>query len=98
MCIATEDLVAVKRELGDFAQWKQLGLNLGLSPSRLEVIEEDYTHVNERLDAVLLQWLKRNYKQGKSEFSSWSRLAEGVEPINRALAITIRKGTDCTCT
>ena len=90
-CIATEHLVDVKRELDDFAQWRDLGLNLGLSSSFLEVIEEDYPRANERLEAVLRRWLKKNYNLQQHGSPSWSRLVRAVEPINRALAITIKE-------
>ena len=81
----------VKHQLGHFAQWKELGLNLGLSPSSLEVIEEDYGRANERLEAVLLLWLRRNYNLDKFKPPSWSQLADAVEPINRALSIAIKE-------
>ena len=90
-CTASEHLADVKHELGDFAQWKGLGLNLGLSPSRLEVIEEDYKWTNERLEAVLLRWLRRNYNLNKYKPPSWRRLVDAVEPINHALAIAIKE-------
>ena len=91
MCVATEDLADVKRELGPFVAWKDLGLNLGLSPPRLEVIEEDYTLASKRLDAVLFYWLRKNYNVDRYGLPSWSRLAQAVEPIDRALAINIRE-------
>ena len=90
-CIATDQLVEVIHELGDFAQWDTLGLNLGLSPSSLEVIEEDYRFAHERLKAVLLRWLRRKYNLEKYNLPSWIGLADAVEPINRALAITIKE-------
>ena len=40
--LATKHLSDVIRELGPFAWWKVLGLNLGLSPDSLEVIENNY--------------------------------------------------------
>ena len=81
----------VKRELGDFAQWKDLGLNLGLSPSSLEVIEEDHRWASERLEAVLLRWLRRNYNLDKYNPPSWIGLADVVKPINHALAVSIKE-------
>ena len=90
-CTASEHLAVVKRELGDFAQWKGLGLNLGISPSSLEVIEEDYSRASERLHEVLLRWLRRNYNLDKYKPPSWRQLVDAVEPINRALAIAIKE-------
>ena len=89
--LAAEDLAVVKRELGPFVQWNNLGLNLGLSPSRLEVIKVDHTGTDQRLEAVLLHWLRKNYKVDEYGSPSWNRLAEAVEPFDRALAIAIRK-------
>ena len=59
--LATKHLVDVKHELCPFARWKELGLNLGLSPESLEVIDNDYRRTDDQLEAVLLQWLKGNY-------------------------------------
>ena len=90
-CTASEHLADVKHQLGHFAQWKDLGLNLGLSPLCLEVIEKDHKWASEQLEAVLLQWLKKNYNLNKYKPPSWSRLADAVEPINCALAIAIKE-------
>ena len=88
--LATEHLVDVKHELGPFARWKELGLNLGLSPESLEVIENDYRRTGDQLETVLLQWLKRNYDLKKFRLPSWGQLAEAVKPIDHALASTIK--------
>ena len=90
LCVA-EHLVDVKSELGQFVKWKTLGLNLGLSSASLEVIEEDYRFTNERLEAVLLRWLRKCYNLHKYGSPTWSQLAEAVEPIDCALAITIKE-------
>ena len=88
--LATEHLVDVKHELCPFASWKELGLNLGLSPDCLEVIENDSSRTDDRLHTVLLQWLKRNYDLDKYGLPSWGRLAEAVKAIDHALASTIK--------
>ena len=90
--VAIEQLVDVKRKLGDFPQWKSLGLNLGLPCSTLKVIENDYRFTDERaLLAVLTEWLKQNYDLEKYGLPSWSRLADAVERIDHALAIAIKE-------
>ena len=81
----------VKKEIGRFAKWKDLGLQLGLSIESLEVIERDYRWTEDQLEAVLLQWLRRDYDVKKYGSPSWSGLANAVEPINHALAIRIRE-------
>ena len=90
MHVGIEQLLDVKRELGRFGEWRNLGLNLRLSPSLLGVIEKDYWQASERLDAVLSQWLKWNYDSKKFGAPSWGRLADAVKPIDHALAIAIR--------
>ena len=88
--LTTKHIVDVKHELCPFAKWKELGLNLGLSPESLEVIENDSSRTDDRLHAVLLQWLQRNYDLDKSGLPSWRQLAEAVKPINHTLASTIK--------
>ena len=88
--LTTEHLADVKCELGPFARWKLLGLNLGISSNSLEVIENDYRRTDDQLEAALLQWLKRNYDLDKYGLPSWRRLVEAVKPINHALALTIQ--------
>ena len=88
--IATEDLVDVKQELGDFVNWYDLGLNFRLSPDSLDMIEEDHRSTKKRLQAVLLQWLRKGYNIQKYGLPSWAALADAVKPINHALAMTIK--------
>ena len=88
--LATKDLVHVKRELGPFARWKGLGLNLGISPESLEVIENDYRQTDDQLEAVLLHWLEKDFDRDEYGLPSWRRLAEAVKPIDHALSLTIQ--------
>ena len=78
------------QELGGFAKWYDLGLNLRLSPDSLDMIEDDHKSAKKRLQAVLLQWLRRGYKVHKYGPPSWAALAEALKPINHALAMTIK--------
>ena len=89
--LATKHLADVKRELGPFTHWNDLGLNLGLAPECLEVINIDYRRTNDRLEAVLLQWLNRNYDLDKYGLPSWRQLGAALKPINHALALTIEE-------
>ena len=89
--LTTEHLVDVKRELGPFPRWHELGLNLGLHPDSLDVIKHDYRQTDDRLEAVLLQWLKGNCDLDKDGLPSWRRLAEAVEPIDPALSLHIKE-------
>ena len=80
----------VEEKLGAFAKWKNLGLNLGLSADRLEVIKQDNESTDERLQAVLCDWLRKKYNIQQNGLPSWKMLADAVQPINRALAEKIR--------
>ena len=77
--------------LGHFADVKELGLNLGLSPQLLEVIERDYRWTSEQLGAILLKWLERNYDVEKYGLPFWSALVGAVEPNDHALALKIKR-------
>ena len=81
----------VKKELSCFFRWKDLGLNLGLYCLTLEAIERDYRSTNERLEAVLTEWLRMNYDIEEYGLPSWRQLADAVEPIDHALAIVIKE-------
>ena len=87
---ATENLRVVKEELGEFSEWYDLGLNLGLSPDSLDVIKEDERMIKGRVRAVLLKWLRKKYDVEQYGSPSWSTLVGAVEPINRALALAIK--------
>ena len=90
-CIATEHLVDVRRELGHFARWHDLGLNLGLSPEHLEVIDSDSKRTDDKLKEVLFEWLKGSYDVQKHGSPLWSALVSAVDPINHSLALKIKK-------
>ena len=88
--IAIAHLVDVKRKLGDFADWRNLGLNLGLLGTKLELIEGDHRSISERLTTVLSEWLKMNYDTTKFGLPTWGRLASAVDPLNHGLAMAIK--------
>ena len=87
---ATEYLLVVKQELGEFTEWYDLGLHLGLSPDSLDVIEEDHRRTKGRVRAVLLKWLRKEYNVEQYGSPSWNTLALAVKPINCALSLTIK--------
>ena len=91
LCIAIEDWADVHRELSPFAQWRDLGVNLGLSIESLEQIKLDQMTCREQLREVLVLWLKQYYSVDKYGLPSWSQLSDAVEPIDRALATTIKE-------
>ena len=80
----------VKQELGHFARWNDLGLNLGLHPDLLEIIGCKQ-RVNERVHDVLYEWLSMNYAMERHGPPTWAQLAHAVEPINYSLAMYIKQ-------
>ena len=84
-------MVNVKQELGHFAHWQNLGLNLGLHPDLLKEIECNNQRVSERVHDVLYEWLSMNYAVDRHGPPTWGQLAGAVEPINRSLANAIRR-------
>ena len=89
---AIDHLQAIEEELhvGAFAKWDSLGLNLGLSFDRLEVIKQDERSTEGRVRAVLCDWLRKNYSVQENGLPSWKTLANAVKPIDCALARKIR--------
>ena len=47
-----EELVEVR------AKWRPIGLKLGLTPGTLDEIEHEKSKLSDRLEAVLLHWLR----------------------------------------
>ena len=81
----------VEKELGPFAKWDSLGLNLGLHPDRLEVIKQDAGLTEGRLREVLSDWLRRSYNVERNGLPSWKALVSAVQPIDGALAMKIKE-------
>ena len=81
----------VKRELGHFARWHDLGLHLGLSPQHLEVINSDGKGTDEKVKKVFLEWLKGNHDVEKYGLPSWCALVGAVDPIDHVLALAIKR-------
>ena len=89
-----DDLVDVLKEVNDVAaNWKGLGLELGLRPSTLETIGT--TQPQYYLMNTLTAWLRQNDNVKKYGLPSWTTLCKAVEsPVggnNRALAVRIAK-------
>ena len=89
-----DDLVDVLKEVSDVAaNWKGLGLELGLRPSTLETIGT--TQPQYYLMNTLTAWLRQNDNVKKYGLPSWAMLCKAVEsPVggnNRALSVRIAK-------
>ena len=60
------------------ARWRDIGLALGISDSKLETIEANKSDVRDRLTDMLRLWLKRAYNVEKYGEPSWQSLREAV--------------------
>ena len=60
------------------ARWRDIGLVLGISDSKLETIEANKSDVRDRLTDMLRLWLKRAYNVEKYGEPSWQSLREAV--------------------
>lgn len=53
-------------------------VQLGLSPNTVEVAQNECTTVSERLQRIILEWLRRNYDTKIHGLPSWRRLCTAV--------------------
>ena len=60
------------------ARWRDIGLALGISDSKLETIKADTLAVRDRLTDMLRLWLNRAYNVEKYGEPSWQSLREAV--------------------
>ena len=79
--------VAFKELIPVSAEWKTIGILLGLPDHVLDKIKSDEDSVNDRLLKMLSEWLK----QTVDHHLSWAALADAVEAINPSKAAEIRE-------
>ena len=60
------------------ARWRDIGLALGISDSKLAIIKADNSDVEDRLTDMLRLWLNRVYNVEKYGEPSWQSLREAV--------------------
>ena len=69
-CLGPGDLKVVLKELFVIRpKWRHLGLELDITPSTLDAIEQEYSALEDRLERVLLEWLKKGS-------ATWKMLVE----------------------
>ena len=61
------------------ARWRDIGLILRISDSKLETIEANKSDIKDRLTDMLRLWLNKAYKVEKYGQPSWQKLREAVE-------------------
>ena len=87
MCLTEiDDLIDVKLKLLPVAaRWRDIGLVLRLSDSKLESIEMNSRGVKDCLTNMLRLWLNRVYSVDRFGEPSWQKLSEAVRsPIGGA--------------
>ena len=67
-------------------KWRQLAINLGLSAGVIDSIAGDFSNNADRLNEVILAWLRHKHNYQRRGLPSWSTLSSAVQPINCALA------------
>ena len=78
------------------SNWRDLGIELGLT-NVLDTIHADHKldGVQQCMDEVLKEWLRRNHNEERFGRPTWKALAAAVEKSsNRALAESIREKKD----
>ena len=60
------------------ARWRDIGLVLRISDSKLAIIKADNSNVEDRLTDMLRLWLNRAYNVEKYGEPSWQSLREAV--------------------
>ena len=74
-----DDLIDVKSKvLPVAARWRDIGLVLGISDSKLETIEANKSDVRDCLMDMLRLWLNRAYNVEEYGEPSWQSLREAV--------------------
>ena len=73
-------MIDVKLKLLPVAsRWRDIGLVLGISDSKLEVIEEKQLDAYDSLTDMLRLWLKKVHNVEKYGVPSWQSLREAVK-------------------
>lgn len=75
----------VENELREVTEWYQLGLQLGVTPSKLREVERDYPQDNLRRKSEVLYWWLRNAPE-----ASWEKLAQVLEAMGGYAAVAYR--------
>ena len=70
------------------AKWEEIGLNLGISKSSLDIIQTDYHNCEECMFEMLSKWLK---KENAKCIPSWRSLCQAIYSVDRDTADQIAK-------
>lgn len=74
-----EDLCEVRQELtGIAAQWKDIGIDLGIAIGKLNEIQAEVEGSMQCLTQMLITWLRRAYNVERFGEPTWRKLVEVV--------------------
>ena len=72
------------------AEYYQLGIALGLRPSKMKVIQKQYpSDVQQAFNDMLYAWLRWEHNHEQHGPPTWRNLVKAVDKFNHALAMTI---------
>ena len=78
-CIVEDDLTIILREMeGVASEWYGIGLELGVSNSKLECISKEPGNIKDMFRKMISEWLKKNYDTEKFGQPTWGRIVEAV--------------------
>ena len=89
--VAILEMKAVMDDLQRFAEWRELGRNLGVDEGQLNIFESDAGQTHGRLSKVIQHWLNRNHNEEEFGPPTWGNLAKAIKPIDKARAMKIEK-------
>ena len=85
--LAEWQLKEVANALKEVSEWYQLGLQLGLTASKLKTIESNHPHDAERCKSEVLLWWLQNATE-----RSWKKIAEALDKMEyKVLAEELEK-------
>ncbi len=72
--MGTKDIKIIYRALFEVrAKWRRIGLELDLTPGTLDAIEQAKANPSDRLEAVLVDWLR-----GATAATTWKQLIDAL--------------------
>ena len=77
------------------ADWRKIGVGLGITFNRLRAIESNRKEVDEMLLDMIATWLERDSETQPEP--TWRKLCEAVGKINRGRAKVIAQEHQCDC-
>ena len=64
------------------AQWRDIGIALGISGDKLDEIEGNNRQTTNCLSSILTTWVRQNYDTGKFKLPSWRTLCMALSQVS----------------